>query len=186
MDISSLSEAANGNAPQQDSEQSVAEELLVDSVTVEREQWEQLQTEFEQLKNQLLRTQADFDNFRKRTRQEREELAKTAARNLLSELLPVLDSFDRALTSIAADVTTVPQSLREGIEMVHRQFVYIMNSQGVQAMEVEGQPFNPNVHQAVMQDSVEGTEPGVVVQELQKGYWLHDKVLRPAMVKVSM
>lgn len=167
-------------------EQRVAEEFPIDSVTMDREQWEQLQADLEQVKNQLLRAQADFDNYRKRTRQEREDLVKMAARNLLFELLPVLDSFDRALMSIATEETTLPAGLREGIEMVHRQFVQVMSSHGVQAMDVEQQPFDPNVHQAVMQESVDGTEAGMVLQELQKGYWLYDKVLRPAMVKVSM
>lgn len=137
-----------------------------------------------ELQAQLTRTMADFDNFRRRTRQEREELQQYATKKLLADLLPVVDNFDRALAS-AADNSDAA-SLKSGVEMVQRQLFSVLQSFGVQAMETVGQSFDPNVHEAVMQEPGSGQEAGIVLQEFQKGYLLHDKVLRPAMVKVSV
>ncbi|GLV14141.1 protein GrpE [Alicyclobacillus hesperidum] len=139
--------------------------------------------QIEELTQQLLRTRADFDNFRRRTRQEREELTQFATKKLLGDLLPVIDNFDRAMA--AFDQVDEPQ-LKTGIEMVHRQLQQLLGQYGVEAMAAEGATFDPALHEAVMQESVEGTEPGVVLQVLQKGYTIHGKVLRPAMVKVSV
>ncbi|WP_249226502.1 nucleotide exchange factor GrpE [Alicyclobacillus mengziensis] len=132
----------------------------------------------------LLRTLADFDNFRRRTRQEHEDLQKFAARKVLEGLLPVVDNFERALA--AFENKDAGEDLKTGIEMVYRQLQSVLSAQGVCVMEAVGQPFDPQVHEAVMQESVDGQAAGVVLQELQKGYMLHDKVLRPAMVKVSV
>lgn len=132
----------------------------------------------------LLRTLADFDNFRRRMRQEHEDLQKFAARKVLEGLLPVVDNFERALA--AFENKDAGEDLKTGIEMVYRQLQSVLSAQGVCAMEAIGQPFDPQVHEAVMQEAVAGQAAGVVLQELQKGYMLHDKVLRPAMVKVSV
>ncbi|GGJ09352.1 hypothetical protein GCM10010885_18070 [Alicyclobacillus cellulosilyticus] len=143
------------------------------------------QAELASLRQQLLRVHADFDNFRKRTRQEKEDLQKFAAQKLLSDLLPVVDNFERALAAFTAEGASA--ELRAGVEMVHRQLLGILEKHGVRPMDVVGQPFDPSLHEAVMQEPAgEGVAPGTVVLELQKGYWLHDKVLRPAMVKVSV
>ncbi|MBX5436462.1 MAG: nucleotide exchange factor GrpE [Alicyclobacillaceae bacterium] len=144
-----------------------------------------LQEELESVRQQLLRVHADFDNFRRRTRQEREELQQFAARKLLEELLPVVDNFERALASVNAE--SQADSIRTGIEMVYRQLTAVLERQGVQPMNAAGQPFDPNFHQAVMQEpAAEGQPAGLVVEELQRGYLLHGKVLRPALVKVSV
>ncbi|MBF8378248.1 nucleotide exchange factor GrpE [Alicyclobacillus mali] len=140
-------------------------------------------TQIEELTQQLLRTRADFDNFRRRTRQEREELVQFATKKLLADLLPVLDNFDRALQALEG--VDEPQ-MKQGIEMVHRQLTQVMHQYGVTEMEAAGAPFDPSQHEAVMQEQVEGQEPGRVIEVLQKGYLLHGKVLRPAMVKVSV
>lgn len=132
----------------------------------------------------LLRTLADFDNFRRRTRQEHEDLQKFAAKKVLEGLLPVVDNFERALA--AFENKDADEDIKTGIEMVYRQLQNVLVGQGVAAMEAVGQPFDPLVHEAVMQESVDGQAAGIVLQELQKGYMLHDKVLRPAMVKVSV
>ncbi|GMA56154.1 molecular chaperone GrpE [Alicyclobacillus sacchari] len=139
--------------------------------------------QIEELTQQLLRTRADFDNFRRRTRQEREELTQFATKKLLGDLLPVIDNFDRAMAAL--DQVDEPQ-LKTGIEMVHRQLQQLLAQYGVEAMAAEGAAFDPVLHEAVMQESVAGTEPGVVLQVLQTGYTIHGKVLRPAMVKVSV
>lgn len=139
--------------------------------------------QIEELTQQLLRTRADFDNFRRRTRQEREELVQFATKKLLADLLPVLDNFDRAIQALEG--VDEPQ-MKQGIEMVHRQLLQVLHQYGVTEMEAVGALFDPSQHEAVMQEQVEGQEPGRVIEVLQKGYLLHGKVLRPAMVKVSV
>ncbi len=142
-----------------------------------------LRVEAEEHQQRFLRAQADFDNFRRRTLKEKEDLAKYASMKLVTELVPVLDNFERALA-------TAPQgeaeSFTKGVEMIFRQFESVLQAEGVTAMNAVGQPFNPDFHQAIMQVESEEHEEGIVVEEVQKGYMLKDKVLRPAMVKVSM
>lgn len=142
-----------------------------------------LTAEIEEYKERLLRAQADFDNFRRRTQKEKEDLAKYASSVLITELLPVIDNFERALSSGAdsADVS----SYAKGVEMIFRQLEGVLKAEGLERMEAVGQPFNPEFHQAVMQVDSDEYEEGIVVEELQKGYQLKDKVIRPAMVKVS-
>ncbi|MNN38377.1 heat shock protein GrpE [compost metagenome] len=142
-----------------------------------------LREEAEEHKQRLLRTQADFDNFRRRTLKEKEELGKYASAKLITELLPVLDNFERALSTV--NDNTEVSSYSKGVEMIFRQFEGVLQAEGLAAMETVGQPFNPEYHQAIMQVESEDHEEGIVVEELQKGYLLKDKVLRPAMVKVS-
>jgi molecular chaperone GrpE len=140
-----------------------------------------LNAELQELQNRLLRASADFDNFRKRARQEKEDLSKFATLRLVQEILPVLDNFQLALTADNADA----ESLKKGVDMVFRQFQTTLEREGVTAINAVGQPFDPNYHEAVMQVESDEHESGVVVEELRKGYMLHDKVVRPAMVKVS-
>ncbi|WP_370733894.1 nucleotide exchange factor GrpE [Paenibacillus dakarensis] len=150
-----------------------------------------LQVEVEKLKNELseqqqraLRAQADFDNFRKRTLKEKEELAKYASSKLITELLPVIDNFERALA--ATEENPEFESFSKGVNMIFRQLENILQAEGLTPMNCVGQPFNPEFHQAIMQVESEEYEEGIVVEEVQKGFMLKDKVLRPAMVKVSM
>lgn len=131
----------------------------------------------------FMRTQADFDNFRRRSRLEKEELAKYASGKLIEDLLPIVDNFDRALA--AAKESNDYEALQKGLDMIYRQFDQVLAQEGLERIESVGQPFNPDVHQAVMQVETEEYEEGIVVEELQKGYKLKDKVLRVAMVKVS-
>ena len=133
--------------------------------------------------DQLLRLQADFDNFRKRTQKEKTELIKYASERLVSELLPVLDNFERATSSAQcnADFTAFSQ----GVEMILRQLQTALGKEGLKAMEAVGQPFDPNLHDAVLRVESDEHPENTVVEELQKGYFLNEKVLRPCMVKVS-
>jgi len=142
-----------------------------------------LQAEVEELRSKWLRAQADFDNFRKRTRQEREELATFANAKLIGDLLPVLDHF--AMAVAAADAGGGTESLVKGVDMVYKQFLTVMENAGLRVMEPVGQPFDPNRHEAVAQEPVEGVAPGHVAQVLRSGYILGERVLRPAMVKIS-
>lgn len=131
----------------------------------------------------FLRTQADFDNFRRRTQKEKEEFAKYASLKLIEQLLPVVDNFERALA--ASKDNKDYDSLAKGVDMIFRQLDQVLTSEGLQPMQTVGTPFNPEFHQAIMQVESEEHEEGIVVEEVQKGYLLKDKVLRPAMVKVS-
>ncbi|MCM3339641.1 nucleotide exchange factor GrpE [Paenibacillus sp. MER TA 81-3] len=149
-----------------------------------------LHTELEQAKEQAdehyqryLRTQADFDNFRRRTMKEKEDLAKYASAKVITELLPVLDNFERALST--GQEASETESFVKGVDMIFRQIQQVMEQEGVQPMNAVGEPFNPEYHQAIMQVESDEYEEGFVVEEVQKGYMLKDKVLRPAMVKVS-
>lgn len=139
--------------------------------------------EAEEYQQRFLRAQADFDNFRRRTLKEKEDLAKYASAKLVTELLPVLDNFERALATEQA--ASEAESFIKGVDMIFRQLGQVLEQEGVKPMEAVGQPFNPEFHQAVMTVETDEFEEGTVVEELQKGYLLKDKVLRPAMVKVS-
>ncbi|WP_082707903.1 nucleotide exchange factor GrpE [Paenibacillus sp. DMB5] len=143
-----------------------------------------LQELAEEAQARTLRVQADFDNFRRRTQKEKEELAQYATSKLVTELLPVLDNFERAL--VTAPGSAESEAFTKGINMIFRQLEGVLKSEGLTAMETVGQPFNPEYHQAIMQVESEEHEEGIVTEEVQKGYLLKDKVLRPAMVKVSM
>lgn len=145
---------------------------------------EKLQAEVQENQQRLLRVQADFDNFRRRTQKEKEELGKYASSKLITELLPVIDNFERALQ--ASEENPEFESFSKGVSMIFRQLESVLATEGLSAMKTVGEPFNPEYHQAVMQVESEEYGEGIVVEEVQKGYMLKDKVLRPAMVKVSM
>ncbi|BDG61431.1 nucleotide exchange factor GrpE [Caldinitratiruptor microaerophilus] len=132
----------------------------------------------------LARVQADYENYRRRAQREREETVQYANLNLLRELLPVLDNLERALTAANAEGATL-ESLRAGVEMIARQFREVLERAGLVAVAAEpGTAFDPHVHEAVLQ--VEGeSEVATVVEELQKGYRLGERLVRPALVKVA-
>lgn len=129
----------------------------------------------------LQRNQADFDNYRRRVNQEREEWVKYASAKLAANLLPVLDNFERALGSAGDDLT----KFKEGIDMIYRQMVDTLSKEGVKPLETVGKEFDPTYHQAVMQGPSDEYPENTVIEELQKGYTMAERVLRPAMVKVS-
>ncbi len=146
------------------------------------EQLEAKQQELEEALQRYLRLAADFDNFRRRTRQEMDDVRKTAAERLIGELLPVLDNFERALASARS---ILPDNVVTGIDMIHRQLWHVLVQHGVQALEAAGKPFDPVFHEAFEQVETDDVPEGVVMEEVQRGYLLHDKVLRPALVRVS-
>lgn len=139
--------------------------------------------EAEELQQRLLRLKADYDNFRRRTRLEKEAFAKYASQQLMEKLLPVLDNFERALAAgeSAADVA----SFVKGVDMIFRQLTDVLAQEGLEPIQAAGEPFDPELHQAVMRVESEEHGDNVVVEELQKGYKLKDKVIRPSMVKVN-
>lgn len=148
------------------------------------EEMNRLQALAEENEKRYLRAQADFDNFRRRTQKEKEDLAKYASMKLITELVPVIDNFERAIATAPANAES--ESFAKGVSMIFRQLEGVLQAEGLTSMETVGQPFNPEFHQAIMQVESEEHEEGIVVEEVQKGYMLKDKVLRPAMVKVSM
>jgi len=141
-----------------------------------------LQKEKQEAQDRMLRVQAEFDNFKKRTQKEKEMNLKYKAQDLVNELLPAIDNFERALQ---VEVTDAAESFVEGISMVYNQLNEALKSQGVEEIEAVGKEFDPNLHHGVMQVEDTEVEPNVIVEELQKGYMLKDRVIRPAMVKVN-
>jgi molecular chaperone GrpE len=140
-------------------------------------------SEVARLNDRLLRLAAEFDNYKKRVARDRAELIRVANEELLLELLPVLDNLERALA--AARKTDSTEALAEGVDLVLRLFQGVLERAGVKPIDSVGQPFDPTVHQAVAAVESPGVPDQTVVEEVQRGYWLHAKVLRPAMVKVA-
>lgn len=138
-----------------------------------------LEEEKESSINSLQRMKADFSNYRKRTDKEMGKVQSTTVVELIRELLPVIDNFERALDHDESD-----NDFRKGVDMIYRQFLTFLEKQGVEVIAAVGEDFDHNYHHAVMQVESEDYESGVVIEELQKGYILGDIVIRPAMVKV--
>jgi len=126
---------------------------------------------------------AEMDNYKKRSARERESLIKYASQGILQSLLPVLDNFERAIEF--ADKSKDFNSFLEGVEMIYKQMYEALERNSVTRIDAVGKTFDPNIHEAVMQVASEEYPENVVVEELQKGYMLHDRVIRPSMVSVS-
>ncbi|MBQ1320863.1 MAG: nucleotide exchange factor GrpE [Solobacterium sp.] len=148
-----------------------------------RAEKEALAAEVNRLKNDYARAYADTENMKKRLEKDFEQRSKYRIQDFAREILPVLDNCERALAVKPKD--TEDENYRKAFEMVHRQLRTALEKEGVSEIEAEGQPFDPNWHQAMMSEKAEGVEPGMVLQVLQKGYKLKDRLLRAAMVKVS-
>jgi molecular chaperone GrpE len=141
-----------------------------------------LQRERDDFKDRWLRKSAEFDNYRKRIERERREQADQGIVDLLREILPVVDDFDRALTVDAGDAGA---AYRKGVELIHGKLHDLLRRYGVTPIEALGADFDPNIHQAVMHEVSPEHREGEVIGELQKGYMIRDRLLRPAMVKVA-
>lgn len=143
----------------------------------------ELEGKLEEADNRYLRLQADFDNFRRRSRIELEASAKYRAQSIITDLLPAIDNFERAM-KMEVD-NDQAKSLMQGVEMVYRSLLDALKNEGVEVIEAVGKEFDPHLHQAVMQAEDENFGTNIVVEEFQKGYVLKDRVIRPAMVKVN-
>jgi molecular chaperone GrpE len=148
-------------------------------------QLQALQSEHETLRGQYMRIAADFDNFRKRQSRDHEDLKLQITCNTLSEILPVVDNFDRARQQLNPQ-SEEAQNLHRSYQGLYKQLVDVFKQLGVSPMRVEGEPFDPNLHEAVMREESEHHPEDVVIEELQRGYHLNGRVLRHALVKVSM
>ena len=142
---------------------------------------EALKTERDALQDRLLRTAAEFDNYRKRVERERRDLADYMKADILTEILPIVDNFERALQAPSSD----GDSLRKGVDLIHKQMLDFLRKRGVTPIEALGADFDPNFHQAVIHETSPFHREGEVIEELQRGYMLGERLLRPAMVKVA-
>lgn len=149
-------------------------------VELTREAFEALRRERDELRDQLLRRRADFENYKKRVERDRQQAAQDASASLLEALLPALDNFDRALAAGGSEAT-----VREGVELTRRQLLSVLETKGVTLQDALGQPFDPEVHQALSYEAVPGRADGTIVEVFQKGYFLGGRLLRPALVKVA-
>jgi molecular chaperone GrpE len=146
------------------------------------EQLQKLQSEKQELTNTLVRRQADFENYRKRMEKERQQDRHRAVEGFIENLLPVLDAFDRALEN--ADDSASAEYIK-GFEMIRRQLADSMVKQGLKRIEAVGKEFNPHFHHAIERVETHAHPDGIVIAEMQPGYVFHDRVLRPAMVRVA-
>jgi len=146
---------------------------------------EQLEKEHETLKNQYVRISADFDNFRKRQSRDQDDLKIQLVSKTLTSILPIVDNFERARQQLKPE-SEEAQALHRSYQGLYKQLVEILKQQGVAPMRVVGQQFDPNLHEAVLREPSDEFKEDLIVEELQRGYHLEGKVLRHALVKVSM
>lgn len=178
-------EAAQEDAAE-GSEEEAPEEAASEGAAMQEEiealkgQVEKLTGELQEKKDRLLRLQADFDNFRRRSAKEREEISAVVTQNFCKDMLPLLDNFERAMAAETKDV----EAFQKGVEMIFTQFQEVLKKNGLEQIEAVGQKFDPNFHQAVMRVEDPEKEDDTVAQELQKGYMVKGRVIRPSMVQV--
>ena len=178
-------EAAQEDAAE-GSEEEAPEEAASEAAAMQEEiealkgQVEKLTGDLQEKKDRLLRLQADFDNFRRRSAKEREEISAVVTQNFCKDMLPLLDNFERAMAAETKDV----EAFQKGVEMIFTQFQEVLKKNGLEQIEAVGQKFDPNFHQAVMRVEDPEREDDTVAQELQKGYMVKGRVIRPSMVLV--
>lgn len=141
---------------------------------------EKLEADLAEKDAQMLRLRADFDNFRRRSAKEREELAAVVTQGILTDMLPLLDNFERALLAEGSDL----DSFRAGVSMIYKQMTEALAKNGLEVIDTEDKKFDPNFHQAVMRVQDPEKEDDTIEQELQKGYMVKGRVIRPSMVQV--
>jgi molecular chaperone GrpE len=167
-------------SPAEGGAEAEAPEEPKEEVTLAKEELEKLQAAVQEKEERVLRLQADFENFRRRTAKEKEELSAVVTQGILKDMLPLLDNFERAMAAEAKDI----DSFKQGVEMIFKQFGEVLVKNGLEHIEVEGKKFDPNFHQAVMRVENPDLEDETIAQELQKGYMVKGRVIRPSMVQV--
>lgn len=164
-------------------EAETAEQPVHAEAEAQLQEIQMLKDKLEAAENRYLRLQADFDNFKRRTRLDQEAGEKYRAQKLVTDLLPVLDNFGRALEIEADNEQT--KSVLQGMDMVYRSLIDALKKEGVEPIEAVGKEFDPHQHHAVMQGDDAAYGSNIVIEEFQKGYLLKDRVIRPSMVKVN-
>lgn len=162
------------------------EETVIQEAPVEDESTDpiaEIEAKLDQSEEKYLRLYAEFENYKKRTRQELDTERTYRAQSVLRDILPAIDNIERALAQQGESDEF--KSLHKGVEMVYDSLLHSLKENGLEVIEALDQPFDPNLHQAVMQDSDSSKDSGIVLEELQKGYKLKERVLRPSMVKVN-
>ncbi len=167
-----VEEPADAGEPQQDAVARL--QAQVDTLNAERAS----------LYDKLLRRQAEFENYRKRVERERGELYQHGRDDVLLQFLPVVDNFERALSSLETSEGDA-EALRHGVELIHKQFKDALSKFGLEAVEAVGKTFDPHVHEAVTTEATDKHKENTVIQEFQRGYRIGDRLLRPAKVKVA-
>ena len=176
-----------GDVKEQNSPETEAKEELPETITLSRKEFEQVKEHIEKLQkerddtvNLVQRLQADFDNFRKRNASVHLESLEEGARNLVKELLPVLDNFDRAMEKAGE----ADSAWADGIKLVQKQLMDVLKKNGLEEIPANDK-FDPELHEAVMQDDAQGVETNTITAVLQKGYKVNDRIIRHSMVKVA-
>jgi molecular chaperone GrpE len=173
----------NNDLEEQINNETVSEETENSTDEVKTNEYEELQKKYDILNQQYLRLAADFDNFRKRQEQEREDLLKFGAENALKKMIEVLDNFERGKKAL--ENIEDCEKVKESFDLVHKQTIEALKKLGLEEIEAEGKDFDPNFHDAVMQTPSSDHPEHTVINELQKGYKMGDKVLRPTLVNVA-
>ena len=169
------------NIAEETAEKVLEEEKETETETKEPDPKEAYEKEIMELKDKLLRHAAEFDNYKKRTVKEREDLYKMAVSDTIEQLLPVKDNLERALLSIEGK----DEGVAEGVKMIDKQFTEVLKSIGVEEIKSVGEAFDPEKHNAVMHEENEDVEENTITEEFMKGYIYKDKVIRHSVVKVA-
>jgi len=183
-DAEKTPEAAAAVEKENDKEETVKEEPADKTDKVTEEEVNPLQEKYEILNNQYIRLAADFDNYRKRHEQEKEALLKYGAESTLKKMIEVLDNFERGKKAI--ETVEDCEKVKECYNLAYKNFTDVLTKAGLEPIKAEGEEFDPNFHEAVMQTPTSDKPEHTIIAELQKGYKLGDKVLRPALVNVAV
>ncbi|HXI88990.1 MAG TPA: nucleotide exchange factor GrpE [Blastocatellia bacterium] len=184
-------ELANGPSDQRQNVEPGEQEEAQDAAEPDEDAVAQLQAQIDALTaeraslyDKLIRRQAEFENYRKRVERERGELYQHGRDDVLLQFLPVVDNFERALSSLETSEGDA-EALRHGVELIHKQFKDALSKLGLEAVEAVGQTFDPHVHEAVTTEATDKHKENTVIQEFQRGYRIGDRLLSPAKVKVA-
>lgn len=180
--IDSESDCVDESVKEEKDEETNAEKDAEESAEFANPNAEEKPSEDAEFEKRFARLQADFSNYKKRVEKEKQDIFKSASSRIITSILPVLDDLDRAL---AHSDDTAKAGLSSGLALIAKSLNEILAKEGLEYIDVKDAEFNPNIHHAVMMEEVEGVESGKVIQEVQKGYKVNGKVVRPSMVKVS-
>lgn len=175
-----ITETNNEEIKENDAPEVSADET---EASVDNSDFDKLKEDFDKLNNQYLRLAADFDNYRKRQEAERENLLKFGTENALKKLIEVLDNFERGQKSL--ENVDDCQKVKDSFGLIHKQVVDTLSKLGMEEIKAEGEEFDPNFHEAVMRTPTADYPENTIINELQKGYKMGDKVLRPTLVNVA-
>lgn len=179
-----MSEAEAAETPKaEDTAEETVEEEVKETDTEEKKEdpLKKIEAEALAVKEKMLRLQADFENYKRRSQKEKADVYTHAMESLMTKLLPVIDNLDRA----EAAATDNLESYREGVQMIFKELLNVLNTEGLKEIQAEGQPFDPNFHHGVAVGEDPEQDDQTVIEVFQKGYQFKDKVIRPAMVKVN-